>query len=428
MFIDEAKICLVAGRGGDGIISFRREKFRPKGGPNGGDGGRGGSIYLEASARMRTLLQFRDKVHWKAGHGGHGGSNDKTGKNAKDLVVQVPVGTVVKQLQTQEVLGDLTEPGQRLLLAKGGEGGRGNAHFKNSARQAPRIREKGDWGQERWLKLELKLLADVGLIGCPNAGKSTLLGQLSAKRPKIASYPFTTIEPNLGVVYIDEFSSFVAVDVPGLIEGAHEGKGLGDRFLKHIERTRLLVHVIDISGWEGRDPIDDYRSINQELQSFSPALTNKPQFVVGNKIDTMGEEQINEVIERFSKIGVDLHVISAVSGAGVPELKHACYEQFQELNQLEPIFDHSADDRPLWKIYRPQGDVTDFTIDRDEEGFSIEGVIINRLSRLSLEESDAQEYLDEQLQRLGVITALRRYGAKAGDRIKMGRQEFEYQP
>jgi GTP-binding protein len=428
MFIDEAKICLVSGRGGDGIISFRREKYRPLGGPNGGDGGQGGSVVLQATPRMRTLLQFRDKIHWKAGNGTHGGSDNKTGAKAKDLIVQVPVGTVIKQLQTEEVLADLTEPGQKIVLAHGGESGRGNFHFKNSSRQAPRIREKGEWGEERWIKLELKLLADVGLIGCPNAGKSTLLSQISAKRPKIASYPFTTIQPNLGVVWIDEFSSFVAVDVPGLIEGAHEGKGLGIQFLKHIERTRLLIHVIDISGWEGRDPIADYNAINEELESFSPSLPEKPQFIVGNKIDTMSEEQIKDVVERFSAIGVDIHVISAVSGKGIPELKGACYQHFLEMDEFEAIIDHSGPEESKWKVYRPQGDAKDFTIDRENEGFSIAGGMVSRLSRLSLEEPDAQDYLDEQLQRLGIIAALRRYGAKAGDRIKMGKREFEYNP
>ena len=429
MFIDEAQICLVAGRGGDGIISFRREKYVPKGGPHGGDGGDGGNIYLEASARMRTLIQFTDQIHWKAEKGGHGGSNNKTGKKGKDLVVQVPVGTVIKHLQSEELLADLTYDGQRILLAHGGEGGRGNNRFKSSGRQAPRIREKGEWGEELWIKLELKLLADVGLIGCPNAGKSTLLAAISKKRPKIAAYPFTTIEPNLGVVWIDEFASFVAVDVPGLIEGAHEGKGLGDRFLKHIERTRLLVHMIDISGFTGNDPLEDYFTINHEMTSFSSKLQQRPQIVVGNKTDVLDEDQAQEIKQKFAEVGIDLHLISAVTGDGVHELISHVYDEFQKLGEPEDEFTmHEEEAERVWKVYRPEGDPRDFTVIRDEEGFIVEGTLINKLSRLSLEEIDAREYFHEQLERLGVFRALLREGAEEGDVVRMGNQEFEYEP
>ena len=429
MFIDEAQICLVAGKGGDGIISFRREKYIPKGGPHGGDGGDGGSIYLEASARMRTLIQFTDQIHWKADKGGHGGSNNKKGKRGKDLVVQVPVGTVVKHLQSQETLADLTYDGQRMLFARGGEGGRGNNRFKTSGRQAPRIREKGEWGEELWIKLELKLLADVGLIGCPNAGKSTLLSMISKKRPKIAAYPFTTIEPNLGVVWVDEFSSFVAVDIPGLIEGAHEGKGLGDKFLKHIERTRLLVHLIDISGFTGNDPVEDYHTINNEMTSFSKKLQNRPQIVVGNKIDVIDEEKAAEIKEKFEDMGVKLYLMSAATGEGVPELMSHTYDEFLKLSEPDEEFTlHEEEAERVWKVYRPEADPRDFTVIRDEEGFTVEGALINKLSRLSLEEIDARDYFHEQLERLGVFRALLREGAEEGDVVRMGNQEFEYEP
>ncbi len=429
MLIDEAKICLVAGRGGDGVISFLREKYRPKGGPDGGHGGLGGSILLEASPRLRTLIQFRDTIHWRAENGGHGGSTHKAGRQGRDLVVKVPVGTVVRNLHTQEVLADLTKAGQRILLARGGEGGRGNSYFKNSTRQAPRIREKGEKGEELWITLELKLLADVGLIGCPNAGKSTLLSKITAKRPKIAAYPFTTIEPNLGVVWVDDDASFVAVDIPGLIEGAHLGKGLGDRFLKHIERTRILVHLIDISGWEGRDPVQDYHTINHELGAFSEKLLQKKQIVVGNKIDLLAKKELSELKKRFKKLGVEIYFISAVTGEGIEELVARCYQEFLAIEEIEFVNASPAaePDEKTFRLYRPQGDAQDFSVNQDDEGFHIEGVAVNRLSRLSLEEPDAQEYLQEQLENLGVLAELRRRGVQQGDRIFMGSRELEYQ-
>ncbi len=427
MFIDEAKICLVSGRGGDGLISFRREKYRPRGGPDGGDGGRGGDVILRASSRINTLLMFTRRVHWKAEAGGRGGSNHKRGHDAKDLIVNVPVGTVVKDLRTGEVLADLTRPGQQVVIARGGEGGRGNSHFKSSTRQAPRIRERGAAGEEHWVKLELKLLADVGIIGFPNAGKSTLLSKMSAKRPKIAPYPFTTIEPNLGVVPVDEYSGFVAVDIPGLIEGAHTGKGLGDRFLKHVERTRLLVHLIDISGAEGRDPLEDYHVINRELRAFSEELAEKPQILVGNKMDLLDEESLRSVCERFSRVGVDLHPISALTGQGVRELIHHCYEDLQRLVPKELSVELQSARRSL-RVYRPQARATDFVVEQEDEGYCVRGGAVARLSRLFLDEPDALEYLQEQLERLGIFAELRRQGAQAGDRVVLGSQEFEYQP
>lgn len=427
MFIDEAKICLVSGRGGDGLISFGREKYRPRGGPDGGDGGRGGDVILRASSRINTLLMFTRRVHWKAEAGGGGGSNHKRGHDAKDLIVDVPVGTVVKDLRTGEVLADLTRAGQQVVIARGGEGGRGNAHFKSSSRQAPRIRERGAPGEEHWVKLELKLLADVGIIGFPNAGKSTLLSQMSAKRPKIAPYPFTTIEPNLGVVPVDEYSGFVAVDIPGLIAGAHTGKGLGDRFLKHVERTRLLVHLIDISATEGRDPVEDYHVINRELRAFSERLAEKPQIVVGNKMDLLDEESLRSVCERFRPMGVELHPISALTGQGVRELIHHCYEELQKLVAKEPAIELPPARRSL-RVYRPRARATDFVVEQEDEGYSVRGGAVARLSRLCLDEPDALEYLQEQLERLGIFAELRRQGAQAGDRVVLGNQEFEYQP
>ncbi len=425
MFIDEAKICLVSGRGGDGLISFRREKYRPKAGPDGGDGGRGGDVILRANPHLRTLVSFTRKIHWKAEPGGDGGPHNKRGRDGRDLIVDVPVGTVVRDLKTKEVLADLTQPGQQVVLCRGGEGGHGNAHFKTSTRQAPRIRERGAPGEERWVELELKLLADVGIIGFPNAGKSTLLSKISAKRPKIAPYPFTTLEPNLGVVRVDEFTDFVAVDIPGLIEGAHAGRGLGDRFLKHIERTKLLIHLIDLSGWEGRDPIGDFHTINQELQAFSEKLAGKPQIVVGNKIDLIEEEKLKEIRERFRSLGIELYFISALTGQGVRKLVRRCHEELQKLSSPQVQIENPPRD---WKVYCPQVSRTDFVVERDKGGFYVRGPAVARLSRLSLEEPEALEYLQEQLERLGVFAELRRQGVRPGDRVLLGTCEFEYQP
>ncbi len=445
MFIDEAKICLVSGKGGDGCISFRREKYRPKGGPSGGDGGKGGDVILRANPRMRTLMVFTKKIHWKAENGGHGGPNRKRGRKGRDLIVDVPVGTVVKDLRTGEVLADLSRPGQRVVIVRGGEGGRGNWHFRSPTRKAPRIREKGAPGEERWVKLELKLLADVGIVGLPNAGKSTLLSRLTAKRPKIAPYPFTTLEPNLGVVEISDWESFVVVDIPGLIEGAHRGKGLGDKFLKHVERCRLLVHLIDVSGEKGfpypaPDPIEAYRVVNEEMRQFSPALAEKPQIVVGNKVDLLTPEEVERVRARFrEEAGVnEVLFISAATGQGVPELVRTLWQKLQELEaQVEAQAEAPSESEPepapaaaeAPKVYRPAGVEEDFVVERREDGaFVVRGRAVERLARLDLSEQDAVEYLQEQLERLGVFRELKRRGIRPGDRVILGTQEFEYQP
>lgn len=426
MFIDEAKICVVGGKGGDGIIGFRREKYVPKGGPDGGDGGRGGSVLLRADPHINTLLAFKHKVHFKAQSGQSGGKNERHGADGDDLVIRVPVGTVVKLLHTGEILADLDEPAKEIVVARGGEGGRGNAHFKSSTRQAPRIRERGAPGEERWLKLELKLLADVGIIGFPNAGKSSLIAKISAARPKIAPYPFTTLTPNLGVVRVDEFKEFVIVDIPGLIEGAHEGRGLGDRFLKHIERTRLLIHLIDLSP-TGRDPLSDYEIINRELRSFSPTLAEKPQIVVGNKIDLLDEQQRHETRERFALHKIELHLISAVTGEGTRELVYQCYHRLEELKATQfQSQSQPTTPSPVRRVYAFTGGPA-FEVHRDGETFVLSGPSVERLSRLSLEERDAQEYLYERLEALGILAELRRQGLHQGQIIRLGPHELVYQ-
>ena len=422
MFIDEAKISVRSGRGGDGLISFHREKYRPRGGPDGGDGGRGGDVILRATEGLNTLLQFKHQIHFRAENGERGGANRRTGRSGADLIIPVPVGTVVKDPETGEVLADLDEPGAEFLAARGGEGGRGNAHFASSTYQAPRICERGAPGEERWLLLELKLLADVGIIGFPNVGKSTLISAVSAAKPKVASYPFTTLEPHLGVVQVGEYESFTLVDIPGLIAGAHEGRGLGDRFLRHIERAQLLLHLVDISGSEGRDPLEDWEQINRELRAFSPALAERFQIVAGNKIDLMDKEEVKAVAERFAEQGIELIPISAISGAGVRELMRLCYHRLKGLKGKGKA---EARERRVRRVYRLPEE-PELLIRREEEGFTIEGELVRRLARLQIEDQAGLDYVEEELERLGVLRELRSRGLKSGDLIRVEGMEFEY--
>jgi GTP-binding protein len=320
-FVDEAKIYVKSGNGGNGCVSFRREKFVPRGGPNGGDGGNGGDVIIIARENMSSLLDHHYKQHYKAGNGEHGKGSDRHGKNARAILVPVPPGTVVKDFVTGETLGDLTKDGETLVVAKGGRGGRGNARFATSTNRAPRYAEPGEKGEEKTLLLELKLLADVGIIGFPNAGKSTLISRISAARPKIADYPFTTLIPNLGVVSYDRGKTFVVADIPGLIKGAHEGAGLGIKFLRHIERTRVLIHLIDLSPVTERDPIEDYQAMNKELEAYSPDLGKKPQIIAPNKIDiTESREKLEEIKAYFKKLGIKVFPISSATGEGVNKL------------------------------------------------------------------------------------------------------------
>jgi GTP-binding protein len=324
MFVDEVDIFVKAGDGGRGCVSFRREKYVPRGGPDGGHGGRGGDVILEADEGLTTLLDFRYRRQYAAGRGEHGRGSDQHGANAEDLVLRVPVGTVVRERAPGLVLGELTADGQRLLVAKGGRGGRGNAAFATSTRRAPRIAEPGGPGEERWLSLELKLLADVGVVGFPNAGKSTLVSRLSAARPKIADYPFTTLVPTLGIVRLDDERSFVIADIPGLIPGAAEGKGLGHRFLRHVERTRVLVHLLDLDPATGRDPVDDWRLIQHELAEYSAELAARPQVLAANKTDLPGAEpRLERVRALAAREGLPLVAMSARTGAGLDALRNA---------------------------------------------------------------------------------------------------------
>jgi len=320
-FIDEAKIYVKSGDGGRGCVSFRREKYVPRGGPNGGDGGDGADVLMIARENMTSLLDHRYQQHYRAKRGEHGRGKNQHGKNAATLYVPVPLGTVVKDADTGEVLGDLTADEETLLVAKGGRGGKGNARFVTSVNQAPKIAEPGGEGEEKTLLLELKLLADVGIIGFPNAGKSTLISRISAARPKVADYPFTTLVPNLGVVSYDDGRTFVVADIPGLIEGAHEGAGLGIQFLRHIERTKLLVHVLDLSPITEREPVDDYETMNRELKAYSEELSRKPQIVAPNKIDiTESREKLKEIKKYFDEKKIKIFPISSATGEGLKEL------------------------------------------------------------------------------------------------------------
>ncbi|MGA7828336.1 MAG: GTPase ObgE [Geobacteraceae bacterium] len=320
-FIDEVKIYAQAGHGGAGCVSFRREKFIPFGGPNGGDGGKGGDVVFEVSENISTLLDLRHRPHQKAGRGVHGMGKDRHGARGKDICIPVPPGTIIKDAETDEILADLTEPGQRIVLLHGGRGGQGNARFATSTNKAPKFAQPGEPGEERTLRLELKLLADVGLFGFPSVGKSSFITKISAARPKIADYPFTTLTPNLGVVDYKNYRSFVVADIPGLIEGAHQGAGLGHRFLKHVERNRLLLHIIDLSLMPDRDPIRDYESLNRELLLFDEELATKPQIVVVNKIDLPHvRENIEEIVPYFAAKGIKIFPISSVTGEGIPLL------------------------------------------------------------------------------------------------------------
>jgi GTP-binding protein len=332
-FIDKAKIVVRGGRGGNGVTAFRREKYVPRGGPSGGDGGHGGSVYLESTDQLNTLLQFRFNPEFRAGDGSHGQGNNRHGRDGQDVIVLVPVGTVVTDAETGQLVHDFSEPGQRVCVAPGGRGGRGNARFATSTNRAPRYHEDGQPGITRVLNLELKLLADVGLVGFPNAGKSTLIARISAARPKIADYPFTTLEPVLGIVHYDDFKTFVVADIPGLIEGAHKGRGLGLDFLRHIERTRLLLHVVDVSTSSGRDPVNDFLAICRELQLYGAGLLEKPHMVAASKMDIADQAKVKRLGEFCQRRGLLMVPISAVTGFGIDQLVGALGKRLEEHNR-----------------------------------------------------------------------------------------------
>ena len=416
MFFDEAKIQVKAGRGGNGCVAFRREKGVPFGGPSGGNGGKGGDVYLRAASRLNTLVAFQHQNHYAADNGQHGRGKTLVGRGGKDVVIDVPLGTVIRDAQTGQVLGDLIEDDQRVCVARGGRSGRGNAAFATSTNQAPRISERGEPGEERWLALELKLIADVGLVGMPNAGKSTMLAVISAARPKIASYPFTTLQPNLGAVTLDMNTSFVAADLPGLIEGASRGVGLGYQFLRHVERTRLLVHLIDGSA---NDPLGDYDTINRELAAFSERLALKPQIVVISKMDIPDTREMWPLIqEALGERGIDARNISAATGEGVRDLLWAISRQLDEIPAEIPTEEIEAP---------PLVDEKEFRISTDDLGWHVHGIAIERAAQMAnWDQDESQARFQRILEAMGITMALREAGVVEGDTVFIGETELEW--
>jgi GTPase len=423
VFIDEAEISVRAGNGGSGIVSFHREKYIAKGGPDGGDGGRGGDVILVADSQLSSLLDFTYTARYEAESGRPGGKNWRTGKSAKAVRIRVPVGTVVHDLGAGVTLGDLSRAGQQLLAARGGVPGRGNAAFKGPTRQAPRFCEKGEKGEHRRLKLELKLLADVGLLGFPNAGKSSLLARVSAARPKIGDYPFTTLVPNLGVCAIDRHSSFVMADIPGLIEGASEGIGLGHAFLRHIERTRLLVHLVDVSRFERTDPMADFEALRAELTAFGHGLAQLPTLVALNKTDIADAEDVGEMVAELARRGYEVFAMSAATGEGVERLMGRVGEMVQAIRSAEPEpVESPAEIEPRRAARR----VTR-VLACDDGGFSVVGTEPERaVEQLNLSTEGGVLRLHEVLSEMGVMDALERLGARDGATVRIGEVEFDY--
>lgn len=419
MFIDIAKIDLKAGKGGDGAVAWRREKFEPSGGPFGGDGGDGGSIIFVADYGIRTLADFRYKRHYKAENGENGKTKKQYGKKGQDLYIKVPVGTLIKDFETGGVIHDMKTPGENYIICKGGRGGNGNAKYASSIRQAPRFAQPGTKGEEKTVSLELKLIADVGLVGLPNVGKSSILSILSDAKPKIANYHFTTLEPNLGVVKIGPEESFVLADIPGLIEGASEGIGLGHDFLKHVERTRILVHVIDVSGSEGRDPVEDYHLISDELEKYNEKLRDKKFIVVANKMDLPdAQEGLERLKEDLKGIG-EIIPVSAATTEGLEELKYIIWDVLKDLTEDYSTYDEE------YVVYEEE--IADFTILKDEDEYFVEGPLIdNMYYRTNFQDDEQVRFFERVLRDKGVYKALKEAGIEEGDIVHIDDMEFEY--
>jgi GTP-binding protein len=420
MFTDQVEIYVKSGKGGDGMVHFHREKFIPRGGPDGGDGGKGGDVIFEVKPTLNTLSSFRQNQKFKAEEGIKGGPSQMTGRNGKDLIIYVPPGTVLFDADTNELIGDLTAPGQKLTVLKGGRGGRGNQHFATSRNQVPHTAEKGEPNQEKHLKLELKLIADIGLIGVPNAGKSTLLSVLTNAKPKIAQYPFTTLEPNLGVAEIDVNTTVVLADIPGLIEGASQGAGLGHDFLRHVQRTRVLIHLLDGLS---EDPVADYSQINSELALFDPNLARKPQIVALNKIDQPDvQERLGQLEKKFKKLGVDFMTVSALARTNTRELLLKAYQKLEETPGVEEA------ELPL-PVYKPKEDPREFQVTREGTNeWRISGAAIERAAAMTYWQHDGSvRRFQKIMATLGVEDALRKAGVHEGDTVAIGEFELEWQ-
>jgi GTP-binding protein len=422
MFTDYAKITVKSGDGGNGAATFRREKYVAAGGPDGGDGGKGGNVYFVVDPDSNTLVDFRFKKKFKAQNGENGSGSNCYGKSGESIYIKVPRGTIIKDAQTGQVVADLSEIGQQELVLPGGRGGKGNSHFATATRQAPHFAQGGEKGIEKELILELKLLADVGLLGFPSVGKSTLLSVVSSAKPKIAAYHFTTLEPNLGVVKTKHGDSFVMADIPGIIEGASEGVGLGIQFLRHVERTRLLLHIIDVSGMEGRNPVEDFYAINAELKKYSEKLASRKQIIVANKIDSMQDESLYKELEELAKKeNLEIYKISAATKQGVDELMDVVAKELKELPKEELI---DYEDR---KVYTLEEEKEGFEITREKDMWVVDGPSVQRLmSRVNLEDNESMYYFQKNLDALGVNAALKKAGVKEGDTVRVVDWELEW--
>lgn len=433
MFLDQVTIDVKAGKGGDGMVAFRREKYVPDGGPAGGDGGRGGDVILIVDEGLRTLMDFRFNRHFKAQPGENGMSKGMHGRGSEDTYVKVPQGTTVRDAETGALLGDLIENGQTLVVAKGGRGGRGNIRFASPRNPAPEIAENGEPGQERKIELELKVLADVGLVGFPSVGKSTLLSVISSARPKIGAYHFTTLVPNLGMVTTSDGRSFAAADLPGLIEGASQGVGLGTQFLRHIERTRVILHVIDMSGMEGRDPYEDYLAINKELSTYNLRLLERPQIIVANKMDMLDaqenlvkfKEQLNKEKEDEFADDIPVFPISGVTRQGLDALLNATADLLEVTPEF-PLYEEELEEETVHYGFNPEG--PEFQIDRDSDAtWILSGEKIEKLFQMTnFDHDETVMRFARQLRGMGVDEALRARGAKDGDLVRIGEFEFEF--
>lgn len=423
MFVDIAKIKIKAGNGGDGAVAFHREKYVASGGPDGGDGGKGGDIIFVVDDNLATLADFRYKRKYAAKNGLPGGGDRKHGKNGEGLEIRVPRGTIIREQNSGAVMADMSKT-ERFVAAKGGKGGWGNMHFATPTRQAPRFAKPGVPGEEWEVSLELKLLADVGLIGYPSVGKSSLISVVSQAKPKIADYHFTTLSPNLGVVYMGEGNSFVIADIPGLIDGASDGVGLGHEFLRHIERCRLLIHIVDVSGFEGRDPKEDFENINKELKKFNPELADKPQIVAGNKIDMAEPEQIDDFKNWIEAKGLEYHSICAPISEGTQELMNAAWNKLQT---LPPIREYETEEIPVESLVKKD---SNFKITQPEKGyFVVEAAWFPRvLKGVDTEDYESLQYMQRVLEKSGVFDALRERGIQEGDTVNVYDVEFEYIP
>lgn len=423
--IDYARISLKAGDGGNGAVAWRREKYEPSGGPAGGDGGNGGSIIIKATRNLSTLDEFRYKTKYKAENGEAGGKSKKFGKKGQDLIINVPVGTLIREAESNVIIKDLNEDKEEFIIARGGRGGRGNVHFKNSIRQAPRFAENGRKGQEIDVILELKILADVGLVGLPNVGKSTLISVISKAKPKIANYHFTTIDPNLGVVKLDSERSFIVADIPGLIEGANEGSGLGHDFLKHIERCRVLVHLVDISGIEGRNPIEDFKMINEELKLYNEKLSEKPMIIALNKSDLDFNNNAEDFIKEYSD-QYQIFKISAATTAGIKELVDAVSELLatSDLKEFDPM--EEVDHDFLEEYYNREIEY-DLNFRKENDIYVVDGKRVdNLLAKANLDDYDGKMYFEKTLREMEVFDKLKEMGIQEGDSVAFGDLVFEY--